>query len=524
MAERYPVGFRRGFEETCAAFGALIDRLIMAPVNGFMYHQIHPFDLPGPDGPPSEEQIGAEIGRRTGIAAAAFADRIWRTHLDQWDTQLKPAALARHAELGAVDLDALDDDALAQHLSACCDHLDQMTYQHHRFNLSAMVPIGDFALHVAGWLGSSPLPVLGVLDGYSPVSGCANPEMSEALAALRSGGHDVVLRSAAPAAERLAQLRRDVPEVDAYVRRVGPRLVEGFDVVNPTLYERPDIVLGKLLAGLEADPAEVRARADQLADDLRSRVPEEHRSTFDELLHEARLVYRLRDERGVYSDLTAIGLLRAAMLAAGRRLVARGVLTRAEDALEATDAELVALLAGDTSVASELDGRRAAREEVARSGAPRFLGPPPPAPPPVDLLPPPLARVMSAAGFMIEGVLGELEAEAGSGSVVMGIPGNAGVYEGTARLVASIEDLDRIEPGDVLLAPTTGEAFNSMVYLVGAIVTDHGSYASHAAIVAREVGFPAVVGTTNATRRIPDGARVRVDGGRGQVEILGAGA
>ena len=65
-----------------------------------------------------------------------------------------------------------------------------------------------------------------------------------------------------------------------------------------------------------------------------------------------------------------------------------------------------------------------------------------------------------------------------------------------------------------------GEAFNAIIHLVGAIVTDHGSFASHAGIVAREMGFPAVVGTTNATSRIPAGAIVRVDGDAGEVTVL----
>ena len=72
----------------------------------------------------------------------------------------------------------------------------------------------------------------------------------------------------------------------------------------------------------------------------------------------------------------------------------------------------------------------------------------------------------------------------------------------------------------MLVAPTTGEAFNSMLHLVGAIVTDHGSFASHAAIVSREMGFPAVVGTVDGTRRITNGVRLRVDGTTGQVTIL----
>lgn len=127
---------------------------------------------------------------------------------------------------------------------------------------------------------------------------------------------------------------------------------------------------------------------------------------------------------------------------------------------------------------------------------------------------------MAAVGFAIDGILGQLDEPIGTSTSIVGIPGAAGVYEGTARLVYSIDDLLTLEPGDVLVAPTTGEAFNSMLHLVGAIVTDHGSFASHAAIVSREMGIPSVVGTVNGTKRIQGGARVRVDGATGTVDIL----
>ena len=70
LQHAYPAGFNRGFEEAFAAYGVLLDRLAMASINGFTYHQPQPFDLPGPDGPKDPEWIGAEIGRRTGVAAA----------------------------------------------------------------------------------------------------------------------------------------------------------------------------------------------------------------------------------------------------------------------------------------------------------------------------------------------------------------------------------------------------------------------------------------------------------------------
>jgi pyruvate,water dikinase len=75
--------------------------------------------------------------------------------------------------------------------------------------------------------------------------------------------------------------------------------------------------------------------------------------------------------------------------------------------------------------------------------------------------------------------------------------------------------------GDVLVTESTSEAFNILLPLLGAIVTDAGGLLSHSAIVAREYGIPGVVGTREATDRIPDGARVRVDGTAGEVSVIG---
>jgi pyruvate,water dikinase len=127
---------------------------------------------------------------------------------------------------------------------------------------------------------------------------------------------------------------------------------------------------------------------------------------------------------------------------------------------------------------------------------------------------------MSSVGFMIDSVLGQLDAPSGDATTIRGIGVTDHVVEGRACRVRDIADLLDVEVGDVIVASTTGEAFNAVLHLVAGIVTDHGSHACHAAIVAREMGFPAVVGTVDATRRISDGDRIRVDGARGEVRVL----
>ena len=115
---------------------------------------------------------------------------------------------------------------------------------------------------------------------------------------------------------------------------------------------------------------------------------------------------------------------------------------------------------------------------------------------------------------------GEGEPEGGHDALT-GLGASPGRYEGRARVVRGAEELPGVRDGDVLVAVTTSPAFNAVLPLLGAVVTDRGGLLSHAAIVAREYGIPAVVGTGDATRRIVDGSTVRVDGDTGEVSTRG---
>ncbi|MFI6903182.1 PEP/pyruvate-binding domain-containing protein [Nonomuraea sp. NPDC050394] len=103
---------------------------------------------------------------------------------------------------------------------------------------------------------------------------------------------------------------------------------------------------------------------------------------------------------------------------------------------------------------------------------------------------------------------------------VSGFPGAPGVVEGVARVLSGPEEGERLKPGEILVTTLTNIGWTPMFPRAAAVVTDMGAPLSHASIVARELGIPAVVGTGNATARIRDGDRIRVDGERGTVEVL----
>jgi pyruvate,water dikinase len=106
--------------------------------------------------------------------------------------------------------------------------------------------------------------------------------------------------------------------------------------------------------------------------------------------------------------------------------------------------------------------------------------------------------------------------------VIEGLAGSPGVIEGTARCVSSLDEFDQVQAGEILVCRMTNPAWVVLFTKIGGLVTDAGGVASHSAVVAREFGLPAVVGTGVATQRIATGDRIRVNGATGVVELFGA--
>jgi pyruvate,water dikinase len=510
--ETHPEPFRRGFAEFCAYYGILLHHLDYAYVNGFPYKTA----VPVPD---------AEVPQRFQRAEEVFERRLWRDQLREWDERFKPASIQIHRELQSIDPDALSDEELTAHLARCHEHHTEMIFQHMRHTGAALVPTGDFLAHVVEWTGLPPTDLLGLMRGTAPVSAGASGELERLIAAIDAdpSARELLHADGDPGAT-LESLRSSGGEAGAaaaaYLDLVGYRLLDGFDISEPFALELPDALLRAIRAAVEGGAREAADVEEQTAD-VRSRVPEEHRAEFDELLGEARLTYRIRDERGVFSDIWAAGIMRRAALAAGRRLAERGRIETPEHFVDAGPDEMRALLEGaDAPSADELAERFEFRASHTAKDAPHVLGDPPAPPPDPSGLPPAAGRVMRAIGITIGALFGSSEAEHGE-DILRGLAASRGVYEGPARRVSGPAEFDRITQGDVLVTQSTSEAFNILLPLLGAIVTDSGGLLSHSAIVAREYGIPGVVGTREATERIADGVRVRVDGDAGEVTVLG---
>jgi pyruvate,water dikinase len=510
--EMHPEPFTRGFREFTRYYGMLLDRLDFQYVNGFAYKRVVPV---------ADDEVPARFQR----AEEVFAEKLWRQQLREWDETFKPASIQTHRELQAVDPDQLSDEDLVAYLTRCRDHHAEMIYQHMRFSGAAMVPIGDFLAHVGDWTGLPPAELLGLMRGAAPVSAGASAQLERLIAAIAEDpSAREVLESGAEPGRVLEELRSLEGEAGAaasdYLDLVGYRLLDGFDISGRYALELPDALVRAIRAAIEGSERETSDIEDRVAD-VRSKVPEQHRAEFDELLQEARLMYRIRDERGVFSDIWASGILRRVVIAAGRRLAAKGRVHEAEHFVDAGFEEMRSLLSGtDGPSADELAGRFQYRASHTAKQAPPLLGDPPSPPPDPSGLPPAAARVMRATGIVIGEMFVGSEAPHEE-RLLRGLAASQGVYEGPARRVSGPAEFDRIVQGDVLVTESTTEAFNILLPLLGAIVTDSGGLLSHSAIVAREYGIPGVVGTREATERIADGVRVRVDGDAGEVAVLG---
>lgn len=526
--------FQHAFARDLRAYGSLLESLDWEWVNGFPYFRLSFVGVaPGATELPSREEwdeiarTHPEIRERLATAERTMTERRWRADLARWDEDDRPRAVRIHRELLAVDPEALDDGRLLAYLARCTRNVEEGVTLHHIYNMAAWTAVGDFVAHAVDWTGRSETEVFGLLGGASPDALGSERALERLVESVRASADARELLAGSDAAAVLAALRAapgDVGEAARdYVDLVAYRPVNGEDVGDTCAFELPDLLVNGIRAAVEEGVRHSveQGTADRVAT-VRAAVPAEHRAEFDELLDEARLVYRLREERAVFGDQWAYGVARRALLAAGRRLVERGQLEQAAHLVEATWPEVQAVLRGDDGApaAADLAARAHYRATARFEDAPQTLGPPPGPPLPLEWLPPLAARLERALGTVVGALFGGPPPES-SATVVRGLGVSPGVVEGPARVVGSSSEFGRIQQGDILFTRGTTAAFNIVLPLVAGIVTDRGGLLCHAAIVSREYGIPAVVGCGDATARVTDGARVRVDGAAGEVTILG---
>jgi pyruvate,water dikinase len=193
--------------------------------------------------------------------------------------------------------------------------------------------------------------------------------------------------------------------------------------------------------------------------------------------------------------------VRECFLELGRRAVAAGHLAHVRQVFMLLADEVDAWLANPASFTDRLAEREADYLSLYELEPPYI----------VDGTVPPLGEWPRKNSIAVEAVA--------VGDVLHGVAGSPGTVTGTARILLDLSDPSKLEPGDILVAPSTDPSWTPMFLAAGGVVTNIGAVGTHAVIVSRELGIPCVPSIADATRRIPDGATITLDGALGTVTI-----
>lgn len=311
----------------------------------------------------------------------------------------------------------------------------------------------------------------------------------------------------------------------------------GFTHDQDTWNSNPEIPLqgiaryaARIAAGEEiARPVErLAAERDEIVEEYRDLLTDDEAAQFDELLGLARTVFPFIEEHNIYVEHWSHTVFWEKVWELGDFLLASGFTRERDDVFYLNRFELDTVLAdvvqswaigvearGKRQWAETIDERRRIVAALQAQGAPPAYGIPP------EEVTDPFA-VMNY-GVTTERIKEWLGASSGDGSELSGIPGGPGVIEGPVRVLKTEKDLALLQPGEILVAPITAPSWAAAFSVATGVVTDIGGMMSHAAIVCREYGIPAVVGTGFATSRLTTGQRVRVDGNAGVVTLLEEG-
>jgi pyruvate, water dikinase len=278
---------------------------------------------------------------------------------------------------------------------------------------------------------------------------------------------------------------------------------------------------------LERPIERLRAERQELIEGYRELLnTDEERAAYDQMITLAHRVFPYVEGHKFYCEHWYTNLFFNKIREFGALLAANGFFPDAEDAFQLSHYELELAIVdlmtawsngsaprGPAHWPSIVAERRAALAVWAKNETPPALGPVP------DVIDDP--AIVMLWGITRESLDAWLSAGDGANSnEIKGFAASNGVVEGPARIVKSVEEISRLQKGDILVCQITNPTWAPIFQTIVAAVSDIGGSMSHAAIVAREYGLPAVVGTGNATSRIKDGQRIRVDGGRGIVTIL----
>ena len=506
--------YKRGFNRAAEQYGLPI-RADARRIGGYIYASMASHI------PPEQMEAQGKIAEeRITPVVVALGER--------WEREWLPEIQRHLAELRAYDLAGASVPELVAHLGETEARMERVWEIHFLLAFPMLLGLSLFDDFYRDLFGDEDaFQAYRLLQGFQNKTLESNQELwklsRKVLAdpTVRQVFETLAVSEIVPALEETAPGRAFLAELQAFLGAYGRR-GDTWGLRPPGWIEDPTSVIRNLKEyvrqpdrDLDSERAALIEERERLVAETRERLagyPGPVVEQFEGLLASAQFATILSEEHGFWIDFSSTYEVRLIFLEFGKRLTAAGVLNEPDDVFFLTIDEIRA-----TAEALPTLDRRALvqerRAEIAAAAAiapPPVLGTPPSGPPPQDPIGRAIVKMFGGGPPPASDVPTELRGNAGS----------PGKVSGTARIIHSLDEADRLRPGDVLVTEFTAPPWTPLFATVSAVVTDAGGILSHCAVVAREYGIPAVVGTARATATLRDGQQVEVDGNAGLVHLL----
>ena len=443
----------------------------------------------------------------------------WAMSTDDYPLQDEMAAMARRAVVDRPDFTELSDAELVAYGRKMAGLVEEAWTVYCQTALA--VSLGPGAVQAicdaVGRSGDAVKLLAAIGDVESAEASFIMWDLSRAVASSRElsaafdAGVDGLLdRLRASADPDAAAFVRDF---DALLAEHGHRGPNEWDMRPHSWTTKPELALGMIerirFQDDSRSPYEARTAAaterERLSTEILAMVEgdEEAHGTLAAGLKSAALFYGLR-EKGKNSCIRLIHEAKLAFMELGRRLVEQGAIDDVQQVFMTLDSELDDLIADPSSFRDTLLARDADFATLHTLEPPYIVK--------LEDGVPPISEWPARGSATADAVT--------VGEVLEGGAGAPGKVTGTARVVLDPSDPSAIQPGDIMVAPTTDPSWTPLFLSAAGVVVNVGAVASHAAIVCRELGVPCAVSVIDATRRIPDGATISIDGATGTVTVV----
>lgn len=466
-------------------------------------------------------KVGAGMSKQQEAALNPIIERFE----SYWYDEILPEIKQHIAYFESCDLRGLSLDQLRAHLAETLKRVERMAALHGVI-MPMLYAMSQFEeLYCELFEGATTLDALRLTQGFDNKTlegdralwrlsrtARSTPEVREILSRHTAG--EVI-----PALEKSTASQPFLADLRDWIAYYGQRLNSAFALGEPSWIEDPTPAIQNLQAYVgipdlrpEMEPATLAAEREKSVAEARARLagyPQPIVARFETLLKAAQVAAIVHEDHNFWIDQRLFYHVRRVILEFGGRLAQAGELDAVNDVFFLMPDELQN--GRDVPMNRLVQERKIEMEQFSQVSPPPMLGTMP-------------AFEMTDGGSMVRAMFkGELSPANTSNremNKVKGLPGSAGVARGTARVIHSLAEAGKLQPGDVLVTISTEPPWTPLFATASAVVTDSGGVLSHSAVVAREYRIPAVVGTGNATSTFHDGQLIEVDGNSGIVRVV----